>query len=184
MMQIINSTASDLKTIFQFYDFAIAYQKTKFNKHWQGFDIPLIEQEIRENRQFKIVADNKIVCVFAITFNDKAIWGEKDNDPSVYIHRIVTHPAFHGNNYVKNIVDWAVDYAGKNATQFVRMDTWGDNQKLINHYTGCGFTFLGVTEKMNDVNLPKHYDCISLSLFEIAIKDWQKSTQKEKGAVV
>lgn len=76
MMQIINSTASDIKTIFQFYDFAIAYQKTKFNKHRQGFDIPLIEQEIRENRQFKIVADNKIVCVFAITFNDKAIWGD------------------------------------------------------------------------------------------------------------
>jgi hypothetical protein len=84
MMQIINSTANDLETIFQFYDFAIAYQKTKFNKHWQGFDLPVIEKEINENRQFKIVADNKIVCVFAITFNDPAIWGEKDKDPAVY----------------------------------------------------------------------------------------------------
>jgi hypothetical protein len=71
-------------------------------------------------------------------------------------------------------VDWAVDYARKNAKQFVRMDTWGDNQKLITHYTACGFTFLGVTEEMNDVNLPKHYDCISLSLFEIAVENWEK----------
>lgn len=173
-MEIINSTISDVETIFKFYDEAIAYQKTKFNKYWQGFDVPVIQQEINENRQFKIIVADKIVCIFAVTFNDPAIWGEKDKDPAVYIHRIVTHPAFHGNNYVKNIVDWAVDYGSKNEKQFVRMDTWGDNQKLIDHYTGCGFTFLGITDRMNDKNLPKHYDCISLSLFEIVISESQK----------
>ncbi len=145
-MQIINSTKEDIKTIFEFYDAAIAYQKIKFNKHWQGFDTALIEKEIKENRQYKIVVDGSIVCIFAITFNDPVIWGEKDKDPAVYIHRIVTHPAFRGNNCIKNIVDWAVDFGSKNAIQFVRMDTWGDNQKLINHYTNCGFTFLGISE--------------------------------------
>lgn len=169
-MQIINSTTSDIETIFKFYDAAIAFQKTKFYKHWQGFDRCLIEQEIKESRQYKIVVDGVVVCIFVVTFNDAIIWGERDTAPSVYIHRIVTDPAFRGNNYVKNIIAWAVDYGRKNGKLFVRMDTWGDNQKLIDYYTNCGFTFLGVTEKMNDMNLPKHYDCVSLSLFEIAIK--------------
>jgi len=173
-MEITNCTAKDIDTIFEFYDAAVAYQKTKFYKHWQGFEKSLIEKEIRENRQYKIVVDGSIVCIFAITFNDPVIWGEKDKDPAMYIHRIVTHPAFRGNNCVKNIVDWAIDFGQKNAIQFVRLDTWGDNQKLINHYTNCGFTFLGISEKISDETLPKHYDCISLSLFEIVIKDWKK----------
>jgi ribosomal protein S18 acetylase RimI-like enzyme len=168
-MQVINSTAADIATIFKFYDYAISYQKTKFNKHWQGFDLGLVETEIKEKRQFKMMVDNTIVCIFAITFNDAVIWGEKDKQPSVYIHRIVTHPAHRGNNHVKEIVAWAKIYGKQNNKQFVRLDTWGDNQKLIDHYTNCGFTFLGLSGEMKSANLPKHYDSIRLSLFEIKI---------------
>jgi len=170
-MQIVNSTKDDIGTIFNFYDAAIAFQKTKFNRHWQGFDPQLIEKEINENRQFKIVVDDIIVCIFAITFNDAIIWGDLDKAPSVYIHRIVTHPSFHGKHYVKNIVDWAIGYGHKNGKEFVRMDTWGDNQKLIDYYTNCGFTFKGLTGILSGENMPKHYYGIQLSLFEMAIKD-------------
>lgn len=173
-MEIINSTKHDIETIFKFYDAAIAYQKTKFYKYWQGFDLCLVEQEIKENRQYKIIVDGVIVCIFAVTFNDAIIWGERDTAPSVYIHRIVTDPAFRGNHYVKNIIEWAVDYGSKHGKQFVRMDTWGDNQKLINYYTSCGFTFLGVTDTIQNKSLPKHYDCVSLSLFEITIKEYEQ----------
>jgi L-amino acid N-acyltransferase YncA len=170
-MQIVNSTKEDIGTIFNLYDAAIAYQKMKFDKHWQGFDLRLIEKEIDENRQYKIVVDDTVVCIFAVTFSDALIWGKLDTAPSLYIHRIVTNPAFRGNNYVKNIIDWAIAYGDKNGKQFVRMDTWGDNQKLIDYYTNCGFTFLGLTDVISDENLPKHYQGIRLSLFEIAIKN-------------
>ena len=168
-MQIINSTEPDIETIFTFYDYAIAYQKTKFNKHWQGFDLDLVEKEISENRQWKIIVDGEIVCVFAITFNDEVIWGERDKQPSIYIHRIVTHPDYRGKNYVKDIVEWAKEYGKENNRQFIRLDTWGDNEKLIQHYTNCGFTFLGLSPEMKSELLPKHYDSLRLSLFEIAI---------------
>jgi ribosomal protein S18 acetylase RimI-like enzyme len=168
-MEIINSTADDTATIFKFYDHAIAYQKTKFNKHWQGFDLELVETEIKENRQWKIMMDNTVVCIFAITFNDTAIWGDKDEQPSIYIHRIVTNPLFRGNNFVNEIIIWAKKYGKENGRQFIRMDTWGDNQKLIDYYTKCGFTFLGLSEELNAKELPKHYSGIQLSLFEIKI---------------
>ena len=168
-MQIINSTAADTQAIFKLYDDAIAFQKTKFTKHWQGFDLALVETEIKENRQFKIMMADTIVCIFAITFNDVAIWGDKDEQPSIYIHRIVTNPLFRGNNFVNEIIIWAKKYGKENGRQFIRMDTWGDNQKLIDYYKKCGFTFLGLSGKMNAKDLPKHYSDIQLSLFEIKI---------------
>jgi ribosomal protein S18 acetylase RimI-like enzyme len=168
-MQIINSTPEDTSTIFKFYDYAIAYQKTKFNKHWQGFDAELVETEIKENRQWKITEGGTVVCVFAITFNDSIIWGKKADEPAIYIHRIVTHPDHRGKNYVNTIITWAKKYCKENNKQFIRLDTWGDNEKLINYYINCGFIFLGLSKEMDSENLPSHYSGVTLSLFEIKI---------------
>ena len=49
------------------------------------------------------------------------------------------------------------------------MDTWGDNRKLIDYYTNCGFEFLGVVTPDEIEKLPKHYEGITLSLFEMEI---------------
>lgn len=168
-MQIINSTDDDLLAIFNLYKAATAFQKTVFYKHWQGFEESLIIKEISEGRQFKIMIDDIIVCIFAIAFNDETIWGKMDESPSVYIHRIVTHPNYRGNNYVKTIMEWAINFGSVNGKQFVRMDTWGDNQKLIDYYQKCGFTFIGLSDKITNDSLPAHYQGIQLSLFEIAI---------------
>ena len=73
-MQIENSTPSDFNRIFELYDAAVEFQKTVFNKQWQGFEPSLVNQEIAENRQWKIVIDGEIACIFAITFNDFSIW--------------------------------------------------------------------------------------------------------------
>ena len=133
-MTIKNSTIEDIDMIFDMYDKAIAYQKTVFNKQWLGFERDLIETEIRENRQWKIVIDDAVACIFAITFNDAVIWKEKDRQPSIYIHRIVTNPEFRGAHFVNKIIDWAQEYGLSNGKDFIRLDTWGDNPKLIDYY--------------------------------------------------
>lgn len=168
-MKIEPSTASDFDTIFKFYDLAIAYQKTKFDKHWMGFDSDLILQEIAETRQWKIIVANEIACVFAVTFEDKNIWKEKNSDKAVYFHRIVTHPNFKGQHFVKKIVTWGLAFAKEKKLDYLRLDTWGDNNELIGYYQQCGFEFLGVITP--DYNgLPKHYNGITLSLFQIKIE--------------
>ena len=168
-MEIINSTINDIDAIFSLYDDAMAYQKKVFHLQWQGFDTVLVETEVAENRQWKIVENGEIACIFAITFEDPAIWGEKSKEPAIYIHRIVTKSAFRGGNYVNHIVTWAKEYAKNLGKKYIRMDTWGDNQRLIDYYQQCGFTFLGLTEKLNSDTLPKHYSAIQLSLFEIEV---------------
>ena len=119
--------------------------------------------------QWKIIIDNQIVCIFAITYSDPLIWKEKDVSPSIYIHRIVTHPGYRGRFFVKDIVAWAKQFGKQHDKLFIRMDTFGDNQKLIDYYVSCGFNFLGLTTMGNTPTLPKHYEGASLSLFEIEI---------------
>ena len=168
-IQVLNSTSQDIDTIFEFYDIAVAHQKKVFNKHWQGFSLPMVQKEVAENRQYKILVDGVIASIFAVTFNDLEIWEEKDADPAIYIHRIVTHPNYRGFGFVNIIVDWAKKYAKENQLQYIRMDTWADNEKLLAHYTGCGFDHVGIRKISPDSGLPKHYDGISLNLFEIAV---------------
>jgi len=170
-IQILNSNLGDIETIFEFYDMAIAHQKKVFNKHWQGFSLELVKQEVEENRQYKILVDGKVASIFAVTFSDPQIWEEKDKDPSIYIHRIVTNPDFRGYGFVNIIIEWAKAYAKANEIKFIRMDTWADNEKLLAYYTGCGFAHVGSIKIAPNSGLPKHYEGISLNLFEIEVVD-------------
>ena len=77
---------------------------------------------------------------------DKEIWEEKEKGDAIYIHRIATNPALRGNRYIDKIVEWAKEYAIQNGKRFVRLDTLGNNAKLIEHYTSAGFKFLGIFE--------------------------------------
>lgn len=162
------STIEDIDEIFKFYDLAIEYQKTKFNKQWKGFDRDLISKEIAENRQWKITINEETACVFAITFEDESIWKEKNGDKAVYFHRIVTHPKYRGQRFVEKIIEWGISFAKEKDLDFLRMDTWGDNEALIEYYQKCGFDFLGIITP-NYNNLPKHYEGITLSLFQIEV---------------
>src|SRR6218665_3866681 len=167
-IQVLNSKISDIDTIFEFYDIAIAHQKKVFNKHWKGFSKTLIETEIAESRQYKILIDGVVACIFAVTFEDQLIWGDKDRD-SIYIHRIVTHHGYRGYSFVKEIIKWAREFSKSRGIKFIRMDTWADNEKLLAYYTGCGFDYVGVVKMDKTEGLPKHYEGISLSLFEIKV---------------
>jgi ribosomal protein S18 acetylase RimI-like enzyme len=168
-MTIVQSTEADIETIFDFYKMAVTYQKTKFHKHWLPFDREMVRKEVAANRQWKIMEDDETACVFAIAYDDPFIWKEKNADPSIYIHRIVTHHSFRGKNYVKAIIEWAKAHAKEQDKKFIRMDTWGDNEGLINYYISCGFNFLGQVIPEPTDELPAHYSAIVLGLFEIEI---------------
>ena len=163
-MQITNCLIEDIPVMQQLYDLAREFQKEKSNWHWLSFDTETLKQEIAAKRQWKIIEEGKIVCIFLIIYDDPHIWGERNNDPSVYIHRIVTHPDFRGKQLTKKIIDWAKAHGKSLGKKFIRIDTWGENKKLTDYYIQCGFTFLEIITPESTVNLPSHYTCISLSL--------------------
>lgn len=156
-MEIKNCSLTDADSILALYDNAMHMQTQKNMVVWPKFERSFIENEIKEERQWKLIIDNTIVCNWAITFTDKEIWGERDDNNSIYIHRIATNPYFRGNRFIDVIVLWAKAYALSMEKQYVRLDTLGNNTKLIDHYTSAGFDFLGITRLTNTLNLPEHY---------------------------
>jgi len=169
-MNIQNSTITDIDEIFRLYRLATEYMRAKPNVVvWPEFERTMVEQEIVEHRQWKLMIDDKIACVWAITFSDEQIWGEKNEDAAIYIHRIATNPDFRGHNFVAHIVEWAKTFARKNNKDYVRLDTMGENRKLIEHYTKMGFTFLGMFDMKNTDGLPEHYQNGQAALFELAV---------------
>jgi ribosomal protein S18 acetylase RimI-like enzyme len=169
-MQLLPSTPADIDEIFRLYRLATAYQ-TRINSVviWPEFERTLVEQELAEKRQWKLLLNGVVACVWAITFDDPLIWEAKNADPSVYIHRIATNPDFRGQNFVLKIVRWAKAYAREHGKQYVRLDTIGKNEGLIAHYTACGFTYLGLAQLTSTAGLPAHYHDAAVSLFELPV---------------
>ena len=110
-LDIKNCSLNDVNTILRFYDAAIQLQTEKNTVVWPRFERSFIEKEIGEMRHWKIMVGNEIACNWAITFDDKEIWGERDDNNSIYIHRFAANPAFRGNRFIDVIVEWAREYA-------------------------------------------------------------------------
>lgn len=112
-MKIETAHSLDITQIYELYDMATAYQKSVFEKQWEGFEQSLIKKEIEENRLWKMCNGGQIVCVFSINFNDQLFWGEKDKEPSIYIHRIALNNNFRGQSVMTKIIEWAKNIVKK-----------------------------------------------------------------------
>lgn len=168
---ILSSTITDISEIFRLYKLATEYQKKIFPENlWPEFEPDLIRSEVEEGRQFKIMIGEEIACVWAISYNDAVIWPEDDGQSAIYIHRIATNPDFRGNDFVKIIVDWTKKLAKAEEKKYVRLDTCGNNTRLINHYKKCGFEFLGMKKLHDSKDLPAHYTNADVCYFEIEIE--------------
>ncbi|CAM4376109.1 hypothetical protein [Zobellia nedashkovskayae] len=70
-MKITTSTLNDIPEIFRLYKLATDFQKVKFpDNQWPEFEKDSITTEVVENRQFKLLIDDNIACVWAITYGD------------------------------------------------------------------------------------------------------------------
>ena len=168
-MTIENSTQQDLAEIERLYTHARDLQAYLKRVVWPSFSRKMIVQELEEGKQFKLVVDGQIACVWAIAFSDPQIWKEKNTDAAIYIHRIATNPIFRGNNFVQKIVNWAQEYVKDRNINYIRLDTVGENIGLINHYKKCGFDFLGLSKLQHTSELPLHYQNATVSLFQISV---------------
>ncbi|MEO6190835.1 MAG: hypothetical protein ABIO44_11220 [Saprospiraceae bacterium] len=158
----------DIEQIIKLYTVAIEFQKNISNQNWLDFDRSNIMVEIGNQLIWKIVRDNKIVGLFNILLNDEVIWGEKENNLSIYLHRIVAERSL-PLKLMPLIISWAREYAQSIGRNFIRMDTWSDNPKLIEYYMNLGFKNLGSFQAANPNCVPANYSSISLALLELQI---------------
>lgn len=170
-MAIQNSVIEDFDTIFTLYRHASNHQQKIGAIVWPEFDHAMVKLEIVENHQWKLIIDGEVACIWATTFSDEQIWEERNADSAVYIHRIATNPKFRGLNLVRTIVEWAVPHAKALGKKYARLDTLGDNKRLIRHYTEAGFDFLGMFDMKSTEGLPSHYNGEPVCLFQIKVEE-------------
>lgn len=170
-MKIIPSTPEDLAEIRSLFNEAIEFQKIKFGKHWQTLNEAVLLAEIGERLHWKVPEEGRIAAFFSIAFTDTLVWDGHDTDPAIYLHRIVTNPAFRGRGYVRHITAWAKTYGGALGKKFVRLDTDSENAKLNAYYGECGYHYRGkkIFHDPGDPRVPKHYFGAGLSLYEMEI---------------
>lgn len=165
LMKIVNTTLADLETVFSLYRDARALQKAGGFNLWPEFENDLIQKEIAEKRHWKLCKGDEIAAVFSVLYSDPLIWGaEADAVPSVYLHRIAVHPSYRGQQIISRIKDWGLEHGRMLHKKRLRMDTWGDNEKLRNYYLQFGFRHVGQRHVGND-----HYGGPVLSLLEAEI---------------
>ena len=169
MDTIENTTLSDIKKVFELYEKARTYQQIKRAVIWPVFDNKAVEKDILDKRQWKIVIDNEIACVWTVEYSDPIIWGERDKTPAIYLHKIATNPVFKGKGMVPKIIHWARVHANSKNKSLVRMDTCGDNKGLIAYYQKCGFNHLDSFLLEKNEALPSHYHNNIVQLFELEV---------------
>lgn len=161
---------ADVPAILDLYEGAVAYQRQHGYNVWPKFSEQLVRLEVGERRLWKIVIDSTIACAFTVAYSDPVIWGSRDADRAMYLHRIATNNAFKGRHFVRHITAWARDHARENGLRYLRMDTWANNLQLCQYYAQAGYNSLGTIKLPENSSLPPHYSNLEVRLFEIDLQ--------------
>lgn len=166
---ILNATIRDLPEICRLFEEAIAFQRSHQYTGWNDYDKNFLEQDIEKKLLYKIIRDNGIVCIFSVCYSDPLIWREKERGDALYLHRIVLNRRFAGIKIFPLILDWAMQEALACQRQWIRMDTWADNHKLINYYHDYGFRYIEEWTTGNTTALPVQHRNLRVVLLEIPV---------------
>jgi ribosomal protein S18 acetylase RimI-like enzyme len=168
-IQIVNTTKEDWEIVIQLFEQALKLQGVNSYKVWDSIDLNVLEKEMLNKLQYKIVRDDAILCIFSVQFKDPYIWRSRDRDDAIYLHRIVVNPLFKGQKQFQKVLTWAMDFARLNNLSFIRMDTWADNLKIIDYYKSFGFEFIEYYRTSDEPGLPVPNRNLDVALLEIRV---------------
>jgi GNAT superfamily N-acetyltransferase len=167
--RIMNTEITDRTHIYRLFEEAIIYQRINNVPVWNGYNKALIDTEIHERTQYKIVIDNQIAGIFSVCKPgalEAELWKEKVSEKSIYLNRIVTDRIFRGKRLFKTILDWIDDFTSGSNFKHIRMDTWADNPFLVDYYKTFGFHDRGIINTSESEALPPQYRKLTLLILE------------------
>lgn len=169
-MKIVRTQNSDIKSVQQIYQEARDYQLKTVGYGWSVFSKEFILQEISEKRHYKAVDLRKeIVGVFSVVYSEPLIWDDYEGTEAIYLHRMAIKNKFRGSGFAKQVIEWTIIEAWKHKKNFIRIDTWANNQALTGYYQKLGFKWVGKKQLPPTSDLPGHYNNIEVNLFEMKL---------------
>lgn len=167
--EIQKTTLNDWNEILNLFKQAQKLQDQNQYRVWVKIDEKSLQEEIQNGHQYKIVERNTICFLFSVLKKDPLIWKTKEQNDALYLHRMVTHPDYKGMRYFNHALNWLITFAKKHDRQFLRMDTWADNEQLIRYYQTYGFQRLGYSRTGNDTALPRQNRNLRIVLLELKL---------------
>ena len=166
-MRIHPSTSHSTPEFRQFWDAALAFQKSRNLPLWSSYPEALISDEIRDVRHFSaFLPDNTLAGFFSVTHSDPLIWEDRECGDAIYLHRMCVNPAAKGQCLAQYVLAWAYGYATGLGRKFIRMDTWANTPTLVDYYEKCGFKLIGARQMGVVSGLLPHYANSHLALFQ------------------
>lgn len=165
--RIVRSDPAQLAEFRGYWQAAIEFQARHGYPSSPVFPEALLLSEMQGGRHFAGVrADGVCTGFFSLTLTDEPIWGERERGDAVYVHRMCSNPAVRGSALASAVLLWARQHARSLGRNFVRMDTWAANRRLVDYYVACGYRYIGDQPMGHDPRLSAHYHGIDLALFE------------------
>lgn len=168
-IKILNTTKSDLPEVLRLFGQAMNLQGKNGYKVWSSIDEVALERDIESGLQYKIVQGKDILCIFSIQFSDPIIWRDRDQNDAIYLHRIVVNPNYKGQRQFEKVLNWTIQQASTLNLNFVRMDTWADNHKLIEYYKSFGFKLIEYYKTPDSAELPIQNRNLEVALLELSM---------------
>lgn len=170
----------DIPVICQLFEEAIQFQKINHYIGWNTYDREYIKTDIENKFLFKIVKEGNLIAIFSICFKDPLIWREMERGDAIYLHRIVLNRMFAGEKIFQRILAWAIQYCHQMKLAYIRMDTWAENEKIINYYKSYGFTFIENYRTSNNGNLPGQHRNLNVALLQLKVNESSKLLHNSK----
>ena len=147
----------DIPRLTEMFDEAAAFQQRISEQRWMGFEAERLESEIDREQIWKLVDGDQIACVFVWVTSDEQIWENSENDRAIYLHRIAVTEQYRGKGCMQAILEWSKSLCVERGWDFIRVDTWARNEKLVGYYIQCGFRYVREIDPADIEGLPAHY---------------------------
>jgi ribosomal protein S18 acetylase RimI-like enzyme len=113
-----------------------------------------IELRLKVGGYYVVELNNKIIGSIELIWNDQRNWGNMGEDNKAgYIHGLLIGDEYRGNDYGKQLIDWAIDKTALNGRQFVRLECSLKNKSLCSYYEKLGFKQVNLGQPKNSITV-------------------------------
>ncbi len=141
---IKQASLADFDTALHLLKVAAQRLKDMGQSQWQYWLSPPAErlawlrEGFENNQVFLVDYNHRVIAMFRLMDQDLKYWGNKD-DSSYYIHSLIVHPKYKGQQLGIQIIHMIQDWAVKGDKDFLRLDCDASNTDLCNYYKNLGF---------------------------------------------
>ena len=167
-MNVTLASIGDLAHIQSAYAEGRRRQRERGTLVWPEFADASLRAEVLAQRLYCVTNGDVFVGTFAVAYEDKAVWGDRERGAHVYLHRIARAPSDSSRGLLDAVLDWACAHARELRCEGIRMDTAAASSHLVAYYERAGFAVVGRHVIGPDPSLPTHYHGTEVALLEMA----------------